>query len=389
MEQMKRVFTVYTPRTRIGIGAAGDVGMLARELDATKSLILTSPSIVRSGLLDPVKTSLCTNSIAFDIFSECKPDAPIRLVKKCADIAKRGNYELLIGVGGGSVMDTTKAASVLTTAGEDIHSLFGFDRVEKAGIPFILIPTTAGSGSEWSEVSVVTNEVDGLKKVIYSRHIWPNAAIIDPLMSLNTPPKLTAESGMDVLCDCIESFTSWKANIISEMYSEKALRLTVDNLRIAYAKGSKHLEARYGLAIAAALALQAAMTGGGSIAHAMSYPVQMKGNISHGASVALMSPHVMVHNLIANPTKFAKVAEIMGENVAGLSQMDAARKSVEALRKYSRDLRMPQSLSEVGITKEDIPGFVDFLFEFQLYAIDHNAREVTPEDATAIFEAAL
>lgn len=220
---MKRVFTVYTPRTRIGIRAAGDVGMLARELDATKSLTLTSPSIVRSGLLDPVKTSLCTNSIAFDIFSECKPDAPIRLVKKCADIAKRGNYELLIGVGGGSVMDTTKAASVLTTAGEDIHSLFGFDRVEKAGIPFILIPTTAGSGSEWSEVSVVTNEVDGLKKVIYSRHIWPNAAIIDPLMSLNTPPKLTAESGMDVLCDCIESFTSWKANIISEMYSEKAL----------------------------------------------------------------------------------------------------------------------------------------------------------------------
>jgi len=205
---------------------------------------------------------------------------------------------------------------------------------------------------------------------------------------LNLPSRITGDTGMDALSHSIEAYTTWKANIVSDMYAEKTIQLVAENLRVAYAKGPKHTEVRYKLAIAAALGMQAVMSSASGIVHSMNYPIGIKAHVTHGTAIALMLPHVMEYNLPGNPAKYAKIAQLMGENITGLSEMDAARKSVEAVRKLSRDVGMPQKLREVNIKKEDIPGFVDFLFEFQLYGMENNARDLTREDATKIFEAA-
>ena len=285
-------------------------------------------------------------------------------------------------------MDTTKIASVLSVTDEDVRSFLGIDKVKKAGLPKILIPTTSGTGSEWSGVGVVTDPADGQKKVIYSKYVWGDAVIIDPMMTINLPPRITGDTGMDALSHGIEAYTTWKANIISDMCAEKCIQLVAENLRIAYAKGSKHLEARYKLSIAAALGMQAVMCSAAGIVHSMNYPIGVKAHITHGAAISIMLPHVMEFNLIGNPAKYARIAQLMGEDISGLSEIEAARKSVEAVRKLSQDVGMPQRLRDVGIKKEDIPGFVDYLFEFQLYGMENNARDLTREEATKIYEAA-
>jgi len=388
MEEIGRTFSVYTPNTVVGVRAVENVATLARGLSTKKALIVTDTGVVSAGLLEPVKASLQKGEIEFAIFDKCQPDAPLNVIEDCAKTTKEGAYDLLIALGGGSILDTTKVTSVLAVTDEDVRSLLGMDKVKKVGLPKILIPTTAGSGSEWSGAAVVADNIDGHKKVLYSRYAYATAVIIDPLMTLNLPSRITGDTGMDALSHSIEAYTTWKANIVSDMYAEKTIQLVAENLRVAYAKGPKHTEVRYKLAIAAALGMQAVMSSASGIVHSMNYPIGIKAHVTHGTAIALMLPHVMEYNLPGNPAKYAKIAQLMGENITGLSEMDAARKSVEAVRKLSRDVGMPQKLREVNIKKEDIPGFVDFLFEFQLYGMENNARDLTREDATKIFEAA-
>lgn len=388
MEEMSRTFSVYTPRAVIGLGAVDNVATLARELSVKKALIVTDTGVVSAGLLEPVKESLQKDGIDFAIYDKCQPEAPLNVIEDCAKTVRQGAYDLIIAVGGGSVIDTAKVTGVLAVTDEDVRGFLGMDKVKKAGLPKILIPTTGGTGSEWSGVCVVTDNVDGQKKVIHSKYAWGEAAIIDPLMTLNLPTRLTGDTGMDALSHGIEAYTTWKANVISDMYAEKTIQLVAENLRIAYAKGAKHIEARYKIAIGAALSMQAFMSSAGGLVHSMNYPIGVKAHISHGAAVSIMLPYVMEYNLPGNPAKYGKIAQLMGEDITGLSKMDAARRSVEAVRKLSQDVGMPQKLREVGIKKEDIPGFVDYLFKFQLYGMENNARDLTREDAGKIFEAA-
>jgi len=388
MEELGRMFSVYTPNTLVGVGATDNVATLAKGLDTKKALIVTDTGVISAGLLEPIRASLQKGGIDFTIFDKCQPDAPLSVIEDCARFVKEETCDLLVAVGGGSTIDTAKVTSVLTVTDDDVRSLLGMDKVKKPGLPKIIIPTTAGSGSEWSGAAVVADDIDGHKKVLYSRYAYATAVVIDPLMTLNLPPRITADTGMDALCHGIEAYTSWKANVVSDMYAEKAIQLVAENLRIAYAKGSKHMEARYKMAIAAAMSMQAVMSSASGIVHSMNYPIGMKAHVTHGTAIALMLPHVMEYNLPGNPAKYARIAQLMGEHLSGLSEMDAARKSVEAVKKLSRDVGMPQELREIGIKKEDIPGFVDFLFEFQLYGMENNARDLTREETTKIFEAA-
>ena len=389
MENMNLVFSLYHPNIMIGIGAVENVGKLAGEMGATKALIVTDVGVVGAALLDTIKGSLQKNGISFGIFDECLPDAPLKSVEECVRTVKKGNYDLIIGVGGGSVIDTAKVASILGASEVDIRTIIGFDQIKKKGISKIFIPTTAGTGSEVTHAAVITDPTDGRKKAIYSKFLWADTAIIDPSMTLNLPPKVTADSGVDALSHAIEGYACWKANIFTDIYAEKAIQLVAENLYLAYAKGAKHPEARYNLAIASALGILAASSAGSGIAHSMNYPIAVKAKITHGTALAIILPHVMEYNLLGNPLKYARIAHLLGENIEGLSQMSAAQKSVEAVRRLTKCLGMPQSLGDVGIKKEDIREFVDYLFDVQLYGIENNPRDLTRADASKIFEAAL
>lgn len=390
MNQYGSTFSVFVPDTSIGVGAVENVGLKVKELGAKKVLIVTDPWLVKAGLADKVKAPLEKEGIEFGVFDSCEINAPISIIERCAQVIKEGGYELLIGLGGGSVIDTVKAASIVVTAEKDIRSYIGRGKVERAGLPKILMPTTAGTGSEWSRALVMKEDATGEKNGIYSNYLYAQAVIIDPLMTLNLPAKTTAETGMDALCHGIEAYTCWKANLVSDIFAEKGIKLIADNLRVAYGKGSKNIEARYNMSVAAALVMASLMSSGAHLIHGMAYPVQdfSQPPITHAVSVAIMLPHVMEYNMPVNLLKLANIAELMGEQVEGLSLLNKAQRAIEAVKRLSIDVGIPQRMRDVGIKREDIPRCVDNVFDFHSALIPANPRDCSRDDMAKIFEAA-
>lgn len=344
---------------------------------------------MKAGLADKVSESIKNENIHYTIFSQCLPNVPLSGICQCCKLIQDEKINLIIGMGGGTVMDTVKLVGLLAANDGDVNVLFDTAKIRARSLPRILIPTTSGTGSEWSDVAVYTKEPDKRKTPVRSDHLWAEVAIIDPLLTLNLPPSVTAETGMDALSHAIEAYTSWKANVITDMLAEKVINLVAENLRIAYAKGSKHVEARCNMSIAAGLAALALRTSGSYIVHSFSYPLCHQTDLSHGAACSLMLSPVMEFNLMGNMDKFARIAWLMGEKTTGLSLWEKAQKSVGAVRRLSIDLNLKQRLSEVGISENDIPGIVDYVFKFHSYQIENNPRNLSREDALQILTAVL
>lgn len=384
-------FWFRMPDTLIGTGAVQNVGALAKKTGAKKVLIVTDQGVARAGLVDRVKQPLEKEGIEFGVFDGCQPDAPVSAIKACARFAREGGYDLMISVGGGSTMDTAKVAATVSAAGdvdaEDVGKYVPTN-VPRAGLPKIHIPTTAGTGSEVSIAAVIT-DVDGCKKAILSEYFYPEVAIVDPLMTLNLPAKITADSGIDTLCHGIEAYTSLKASTVSDMFAEKTIKLVADSLRTAYCKGHENLEARYNMAIAAHHSSIALSTAGGAILpHGMGYAIQMEAHCTHAVSCSIVLPYIMEFNMLIDQEKYARMAELMDEKIEGLSLRESARKAVDAVRQISLDVNMPQRLRDIGIKKEQLPRLVDMLFTFSPRHLSNNPRDCSKEDAAGIFEAA-
>jgi len=391
MTANREPFWVRIPYMLVGAGAVENVGTLAKKLGGKKVVIVTDPGVVQAGLVDKVKQPLEKEGIEFGIFDKCEPDAPVNVIRSCAQFIKEGGYDLMISVGGGSTLDAAKVAGIAATA-EDVAkediAQYAVTGTPRHGLPKIQIATTAGTGSEVS-LGAVWTDADGTKKVISGEYNLPEVAIVDPLMTLNLPAKVTADSGMDALSHAIEGYTTPKANPVSDMFNESAIKLVADNLRIAYYKGSKNLQARQNMAIAASNATIGLIMGGGAIlVHAMGHSLQMKVHCTHGVSCSIMLPHVMEFNKFADPEKYARIAELMGEKIDGLPLRDAAQKAVDAVRKLTLDIGMPQRLRDIGVKKEQLPQFVDILFTVNTRMLNSNPRVCTREDATRIYEAA-
>jgi alcohol dehydrogenase class IV len=380
-------FSIFIPDTLIGVGAVDDIGSIVKGLKTNKALIVTDQGLIKTGLIDRVKRPLENEGIKYGVFDSCLPDAPFSIIERCAQTAKEGGYDLMIALGGGSVIDTVKAASILATGDGDIYTYLGQYKVYHSPLPTIMIPTTAGTAAEWTWAAVITDDSKGLKRSIYSHTLHPKAVIIDPLLTVALPRKSTAETGMDALIHGIEAYTTCKSNLVSDMFAEQTIKLVASNLRAAHAKGSENIEARYNMAVAAALGFCFIFSGLG-LAHAMAYPLQLKSQISHGASCSILIPFVMEYNMSVDPQKYAKIAELMGEEAQGLLLRDKAIKSIDAVRNLSIDVEMPQRMRDVGVKKEDIPGFVDNVLTFQPHVVEANPRDAPKEAIAKIFEAA-
>jgi alcohol dehydrogenase class IV len=387
MDNIANKFSIFIPESLIGIGAVDDIGSIVKGHKANKVLIVTDGGLIKTGLIDKVKRPLENEGIEYGLFDGCLPDAPFSVIERCAQRAKEGGYDLMIALGGGSVIDTVKAASILATGEGDIYSYLGQYKVYHSPLPTIMIPTTAGTAAEWTWAAVITDDSKGLKRSIYSHYLHPKAVIIDPLLTVPLPRNATAETGMDALIHGMEAFTTRKSNLVSDMFAEQTIKLVAGNLRAAYGEGGRNIEARYNMAIAAALGFSFIFSGLG-LAHAMAYPLQLKSQISHGASCSILIPFVMEYNMPADLDKYARIAELMGEEVRGRSLRDKAIKSIDAVRKLSIDVEMPQRMREVGVMKEDIPSFVDNVLTFQPHVVDANPRDASKEAIAKIFEAA-
>ena len=392
MKALLKEFEIGMPKTLVGVNASSQIGALSRELGAKKAIIVSDPGIIRAGLINVAKASLEKEGIACDIFDNCPQSAPLSSIKECVKLIQNTQCDVVIGIGGGSVMDLAKMAVSVAAHEGDISILYDPKKIIKSGVPTIFAPTTSGTGSEVSWGAVFTDDTDEndkRKKAVKSDYLFAHTAVLDPLLTLNLPPAITADTGMDVLAHAIEGYTSVKANIVADMFAEKAIRLVAENLRLAYAKGSQNIEARYNMMIAASLAITVLRSSASYIVHSFSYPVGMMGHLGHGAACALTLPYVMEFNLIGNPEKFASVAELMGESVEGLTIMEKAARSVGAVKKLMADIRLPLRLPEVGIGEKDIPEMVDYVYKYHSYQIEANPRELSREDLENILKSAL
>lgn len=379
---------IRIPDTIIGLGIIKNIGDVIKKFDPTKILIITDRGLVKAGLIDTIRIPLGKTAYKFDIFDKCEAEPTISFIEGLGQRVKAEKYDLLIGFGGGSVMDTTKVVSMIAINNSiNVYDLIDGKDVKKT-IPKILIPTTAGTGSEWSRGAVVSDDrANNMTKLIVTPKNYADAVILDPELTINLPKKVTADSGIDALTHCIDHFFNIDGDMIKGIFLEAAIRLIAENLPLAYARGN-NIEARYKMAIAASLPMCVGGKSSLPLVHFLGEPLGKKAHITHGATCALLLPPVMEFNLISNREKFAKLAELMGEKIEGLSLYDAANKSVEAVRRLIRDIGLPQNLKEatdITITDADIQEMVEEVHS--KYKI--NPRDVSSEDIVKLFRAAI
>src|SRR5439155_26752085 len=257
------------------------------------------------------------------IYDQVEPEPSVTSVKRAFTAAQAGApgggaYDLLVGVGGGSAMDTAKGVSLRSANPGPIQQYFGVELVPARGLPMIQVSTTAGTGSEITPNAIFDDTERRLKAGIVSLHLFAGAAIVDPDLTLGVPPAVTAASGLDALTHAIESYVAVKATPHTDLYALEAIRLVGANLRAAVARGSDRT-ARFGQALASFYAGISITNAGTGLCHAMAYPLGSAYHVPHGMSNALLLPAVLEYNLPADLPKFARIAEALGEPVAGLS----------------------------------------------------------------------
>jgi len=388
---MTNVLYLNLPKTFMGSGAINNIVSAVNGLPHSNILVITDPGIKNAGLVDLIVGPLEKAGYKFEIYGECESNPLSSSIEILARKVKKSKFDLLVGIGGGSVMDCAKVISLLAAnEGINCRDLINDKRVSKK-LAKILIPTTAGTGSEWSSTAMVSDDKAGNQKLgITCDEIIPDVAIIDPELTINLPQKITADTGMDALTHAIESYTSCVANIISDMYALTALKLIYGSIGQAFSKGNQNIEARYNMSIGASLAMFAATVSRVGIAHFMGHPLEKRVHVTHGVGCTLMLPYTIQFNLMACPGKFAKIAEVMGEPVSGLSIFDAAVKPINAIKRLSRALEMPQTLKEIGIKKNQITEMADETINFYGDLIKMwNPRDVSRDDLVNIYNSAF
>ncbi len=381
------VYTFQCPKRIIfGNGAVNQYGPEIKRLNAKYPLVITDKGVIGAGLIDKLKASLEKEKVRYEIYDGALPDAPIRTVEEALGMVKKNKHDLIIGFGGGSSIDTAKVVSMMGTAEKDILHCFGIESVEKAGLPKIFTPTTAGTGSELSSAYVCLDEKTGDKRTGYTQYAFADVAIVDPTLTLTMPPKLTAETGVDALSHALECYVTAKSNPFSEMFSYKGIQTICKYIRKAYAKGQDDLEARYFMCLGVHLGTLGIRSSGIGACHAVGYPPAVKYHLSHGLSIAVMLPYVMEFNLIGNVDKYANVAQAMGERIEGLSVFDAAYRSVEAMKRLLQDVSIPLRLREVGGKKEDFQTFSETVIKLYKHHINNNPRDMRVEDVKKVYE---
>ncbi len=375
-----------TRRILFGPGAAEKIGVEAQLFKAKKVLIITDPGVLQAGLLENIEKSLQSVGLPFVIFDGVESDPRIEVVEKSVEKAKKEGIGLIIGFGGGSSLDIAKVTSILITNPGKIDTFFGIDLVPNPGIPVILIPTTAGTGSEVTPIAILSDTKEKLKKGIVSPTLFPEVAIVDPKLTIGLPPSVTAFTGMDALTHAIEAYYSVNANGLSDLFAFRAMELLSKNLRMAYAYG-ENMTARSNMMEGSLLAGIAFANAGVGAVHAFAYPLGGEFHLAHGLTNTLMLPYVMRYNVMGCPNKFAQMARAFGEKVEGLSEMDGAETAVKFVERLSDDIRVPRRLRDVGIPENAIPGLAEAAMKVTRL-LANNPRKITLEDAIALYKSA-
>ncbi|WP_312029460.1 iron-containing alcohol dehydrogenase [Paenibacillus sedimenti] len=321
--------------------------------DFRHAVIVTQPSLKAMGVIERIADELNQAGISSRCVTEVKPEPTVDNIREVYSNISAEPVDLLIGIGGGSVLDATKLFSVLLTDPVDVMSLIGTDLVLRPGIPTVLVPTTSGTGSEVTPNAIVTIPEQELKIGIISRHLLPMMVIIDPVLTVSLPQAITAATGMDAFTHALESYISNKANPISDMFALESIRLIAGSLCRAYHTGSD-LEARENMLLGSMYGGMALSSAGTAAVHALAYPLGGKFNITHGVANSMLLPHVMAYNMDAIHDRLGHVARAMGLQ-DGMEGGNASSEAViRRIFEWTAEMRIPQNLRAFGVTEGDV-----------------------------------
>lgn len=369
-----------------GANVLSELAGRVKSLGGNKPLVVTDKGMTELGYTKQITDLLEQAGIAYAVFDETVPNPTDKNVEQGVAAYQQGQCDMLISLGGGSAHDCCKGVGLVVSNGGAIADYEGVDQLKNSLPPYVAINTTAGTASELTRFTIITNTANHVKMAIVDWRVTPDLAINDPLLMMKMPPSLTAATGMDALTHAVEAYVSTDANPVTDACALQAIRLIARYLRVAVARGDD-LEARDRMAYAQYLAGMAFNNAGLGHVHAMSHQLGGMYNLPHGVCNALLLPHVCEANLMAAQERYADIAEALGENIYALPLREAAQMAVVAIRSLSVDVGIPSNLTELGVQDKDIDAMVEHAQQ-DVCALT-NPRRLNDKEVAAIFRAAM
>ena len=381
-----------TPNLLFEAGAARKIPELVAGLGARTILLVTDRGVRAAGLTRGAEAALAEAGCRVAVFEDVVADPPSHVVEAAAAFARASGSALVLAIGGGSVLDTAKLVAYLARTDESLDAIYGVGLATGSRLPLILVPTTAGTGSEVTPIAIVTTPTHEKKGVVAPR-LLPDWAVLDPELTLGLPAAVTAATGIDAMVHAIEAYTSrHRKNPISDGLARQALGLLACHIRTACTDGG-NVEARSGMLLGSMLAGMAFANAPVAAVHALAYPIGALFHVPHGLSNALVLMGVLRFNLPEARALYAELAPILDLQARDLQARDrpeaeAAERFVAALAAICRDCGVPASLAAVGIAEADLDRLADDAMK-QTRLLVNNPRPVTRADARAIYAEAL
>jgi len=371
-----------------GSGASQQVGEQCSKRGLQKGLIVTDKTIRSSGIVPQIEQALSQSGIAYSIYDGVATEPVIEFVEEGLEMYREEGCDFVLAVGGGSSIDTAKAIAVMTTNEGSISDYKGIGNIVEKGAPLVAVPTTAGTGSEVTVYTIITDAATDVKMLIGSPFVMPDMAIVDPLLTVSSPPGVTAATGIDALVHAIEAYVSVKAQPMSDIFALSAIELISGNLRQAWANG-EDMDAREKTMLGALEAGIAFSNSSVALVHGMSRPIGAYFHLAHGVSNAVLLVAVMEFSLPGNAQRYADIAQALGENTDGLTDLQAAELAVRTVRKLVSDVNIPPLRELI----EDEEEFYRLAPQMAEDAIDsgspgNNPRQATKEQIIELYKLA-
>jgi alcohol dehydrogenase len=377
--------TMAVPEILFGLGVIGDLGNRARSLQATKVTIITDEGVASAGILDRVLGILENNGIACSVFGKVEKEPSLENVERAFKETSGTSCQAVLGLGGGSSIDVAKMVAVLLKYGGNLRDYLGLEKVPGRGIPTILIPTTAGTGSEVSKYAIFDNREAKTKLGAVSNHLIADLAVVDPELTVSMPPPVTASTGADAFIHAVEGYVAVKSTPLSDLLAFEAVRIIYENLPAAFADG-QNIPARYQMAYGSMLAGIVLNLAGASSSHALAYPIGSEYHVPHGVGCMLTFLEVMDYFAMADIPKFSRMAQAMGVKTDSMSPRQAAQQAVEEMRRWVDYIEIPHKLSTINMDRNLIESFAKSVVANQQRLLTNGPRKLTEKDIRTIYE---
>ena len=381
---MKRFKFLCKPEVIYGVDSVLSIPDIIKKIKCRKILIVVDKFFSKTDKFAKIK-SIIGKVVDFVVFDKIEGEPTTEIGDECGYFGKENGCDCVIGIGGGSTLDTAKGASIIITNGGRIRDYQGIDKVPSPGVPKIMVPTTAGTGSEVTFTAVFIRKDEKKKGGINSVYLYPEFAILDPSLTLTLPPDITASTGLDALCHGMESFLSRKANFLTEIISLNAVKIIWKNLPVAYSNGND-LKARENMLYGSFLAGIGLANAGVTAVHSISYPLGGKFGVPHGIGNGLLLPYVLEFNLPEIKEKLGFLAKELNEEWKDLSFEEASVKMVEEIKNFLEVFKIPR-LRDFGIPSESFSELAEDALKVSV-PIENNPRSISKQDIVEIYRKA-